>query len=559
MYEEYFGLKKKPFSIVPDPGYFFMSHGHREALAHLMYGITNEGGFVLLTGEVGAGKTTVCRRFLELLPEDVDVAFILNPKVTAEELLANICDEFRIAYPDDTASVKNFVTRINSYLLDLHEKGRKAVLIIEEAQNLKPEVLEQIRLLTNLETKQRKLLQMIMLGQPELRDMLAQPQFRQLSQRITARYHLGPLTKSETPAYVDYRLSVAGLARSRPFPPRTAKRLFQLTGGVPRLINVVCDRALLGAYVMGREQVDVKILARAAREVSGEKGFHARRSFPRAALVVTLFIALCVGFAGAYYAQKMWPSWRGALLARVERNDISGNPSEGAGETPPDWSGSSGGHMVSTNEDGLSCPPGLDGAKTREQAMGTLFREWRAVVDPKGADDFTAQARSQGLRVLSGVGSIGDLRYMNKPAVLGLKDEKGATYYGTLTSLKGDRAVVAIGEEAKTADIKELTRCWTGEYLLLWREPPGYKENVRLGETGPTVGWIEERLALAQGKALPANRVQRYDRHLEQQVKQFQTVNGMVPDGIVGPRTLVGLGGIVVGGDPSLSLEQGGR
>ena len=211
MYKEYFGLKENPFSIAPDPHYFYMSEGHREALAHLVYGINSDGGFVLLTGEVGTGKTTVCRCLLEQLPENTEIAFILNPKLTVEELLATVCHEFGIRYPEGDRSNRVLVSAIYEYLLHIPERGRRAILVIEEAQLLSLEVLEQVRLLTNLETSQRKLLQIILLGQPELREMLAQPHFRQLSQRVTARYHLGPLSKDETSAYVNHRLSVAGL------------------------------------------------------------------------------------------------------------------------------------------------------------------------------------------------------------------------------------------------------------------------------------------------------------------------------------------------------------
>lgn len=559
MYEEYFGLKKKPFSIVPDPGYFFMSLGHREALAHLMYGITNEGGFVLLTGEIGAGKTTVCRRFLELLPEDVEVAFILNPKVSAEELLATICDEFRIPYPDDTTSVKSYVTRINNYLLDLHEKGRKAVLIIEEAQNLKPDVLEQIRLLTNLETKQRKLLQMIMLGQPELRDMLLQPQFRQLSQRITARYHLGPLSKEETPAYVEYRLSVAGLVRSRPFPPRTARKLYRITGGVPRLINVVCDRALLGAYVRGKEQVDVKTLTEAAREISGEKGYRRGRLLPYAIAGASFLLLLAAAIAGASLFQRTWPPWHGALFAWTQKAGVRPLRNGTSGAASPDWSDNGRDGANSLTAGRLVRPPGADSAKTKDQALDALFREWHAAYDTKSTSNIEDQARVQGLRSLSAAGSIGDLRYMNKPAVLALKDAAGVLYYGLLTSLRGDRAAVTVGDETRTVDIGEITKWWSGDYVLLWREPPKYKENVRLGQTGPAVEWLEERLALVQGRPLPPEGAGSYDRRVEEQVKQFQLVNGMVPDGIVGPRTVIGLSGAVASGDPSLNSEKGGK
>src|SRR5512139_343324 len=263
MYYEHFGLKEPPFSIAPDPRYLYMSEQHREALAHLVYGITTEGGFVLLTGEVGTGKTTICRCLLEQLPADTDVAFVLNPKVSAQELLGSICDELGIRYPAGNASVKVFVDAINSYLLEAHAKARKTVLIIEEAQNLQPDVLEQVRLLTNLETNQKKLLQIVMIGQPELRDMLSTKQLRQLAQRVTARYHMGPLSKKEIAHYVSHRLAVAGSAKEV-FPPPTLGALRRLSGGIPRVINVICDRALLGAYAEGTEWVDRRTLVKAA-------------------------------------------------------------------------------------------------------------------------------------------------------------------------------------------------------------------------------------------------------------------------------------------------------
>ncbi|MBA4372360.1 MAG: hypothetical protein C0402_05810 [Thermodesulfovibrio sp.] len=268
MYKEYFGFRELPFSIAPDPRYLYMSDQHRDALAHLLYGINSDGAFILLTGEVGTGKTTVCRCLLEQMPPDCDIAFILNPKMTTVELLAAVCDEFRIAYPAGNTSLKVFVDAINAFLLDAHARGRRAVLILEEAQNLSPDLLEQIRLLTNLETNQRKLLQIIMLGQPELREMLAREDLRQLSQRITARYHLGPLSLSEVPAYIAHRLAVAGV-RGRLFPEPTIKKIFTLSNGIPRLINLICDRALLGTYAQGREDVDLPTLVKASQEVFG--------------------------------------------------------------------------------------------------------------------------------------------------------------------------------------------------------------------------------------------------------------------------------------------------
>ena len=269
MYKEYFGLKELPFSIAPDPRYLYMSEQHREALAHLVYGMNTDGGFVLLTGEVGTGKTTVCRCLLDQLPENIDIAFILNPKLSVDELLASICDELRIQYPPGNNSIKVFIDHINTYLLDAHARNRKTVLIIEEAQNLSTDVLEQIRLLTNLETNQQKLLHIIMLGQPELRDKLSRPELRQLSQRITARYHLGSLSRQETSEYVSHRLSVAGGHRTL-FPDSVMGKLHRLSNGIPRLVNLICDRALLGTYAQGKDRVDNATLVKAAREVTGK-------------------------------------------------------------------------------------------------------------------------------------------------------------------------------------------------------------------------------------------------------------------------------------------------
>lgn len=292
MYNEYFGFKESPFSIAPDPRYLFMSEQHREALAHLMYGLNSDGGFVLLTGEVGTGKTTVCRCLLEQVPDNFAIAFIFNPKLTVQELLATICDEFRIQYPEDTASIKVFIDLINAYLLDSHAKGRKAVLIIDEAQNLSADVLEQLRLLTNLETNQRKLLQIMLIGQPELRDKLSRPQLRQLSQRIIARYHLAALSQKDISAYVSHRLSVAGL-QDQLFTDSVLNRLYRLSGGVPRLINVLCDRALLGAYVQNNNQVNTSTLTKAAHEVLGKSRVKKPRYGKMAAWIIAslLFMA----------------------------------------------------------------------------------------------------------------------------------------------------------------------------------------------------------------------------------------------------------------------------
>jgi len=268
VYKKFFGITTKPFSIAPDPHFLYMSEGHREALAHLRYGL-NEGGFVLLTGEIGAGKTTVCRCLLEQAPAETNIAFILNPKLSSLELLATICDELGLDSPP-ASGLKALVDRLNSYLLAAHAQGQRTVLIIDEAQNLSYEVLEQIRLLTNLETNQQRLLQVILLGQPELQEILAQPELRQLAQRIAARHHLGPLTQGETVAYVLHRLTVAGMEPSV-FTKPAIDEIFLVSCGIPRMINLICDRALLGAFSKGVRRVDRTIARQAAEQVFGTK------------------------------------------------------------------------------------------------------------------------------------------------------------------------------------------------------------------------------------------------------------------------------------------------
>ncbi|MCL5021984.1 MAG: AAA family ATPase [Nitrospirae bacterium] len=536
MYKEYFGLKELPFSIVPDPRYLYMSEKHREALAHLIYGIKSDGAFVLLTGEVGTGKTTVCRCMLEKLPPDTDVAFILNPKMTVEELLAAFCDELHIRYPENNTSIKVFVDRINAYLLDSHAQGRKTVLIVEEAQNLTMDVLEQLRLLTNLETNQHKLLRIVLVGQPELQDKLGRQEMRQLAQRITARYHLGPLSKKELTEYVTHRLAVAGV-QTKLFPSPPMDALFRLSGGVPRLINVICDRALLGAYVQAEDRVSKATLARAAREVFGEcDGRRPRKKALGWALAAFLLVAAAALTATLYHRNlSAVPAKSAALIRQVA-----------APAPEPE------------KLDTLEWPADQPMDQSKDLAFETLFGVWGIPYQAQGHTSPCRQARPRGLGCLEARSSLSSLLVLNRPAVLKLFDNQGREFYATIMSSDEKTALLAVGAGMKKIALKEIGRHWLGDYLLLWRMPKEYTTEIRPGEKGPEVYWIEQRLALAEGREAPGEKRPVFDGELTKQVKQFQLVRGLTPDGVVGPQTIILMNNAIGTNEPSLTGKKGG-
>ncbi len=512
MYLDYFGFKETPFSIAPDPRYLYMSERHREALAHLVFGMRSEGGFVLLSGEVGTGKTTVCRCLLEQAPQEAEIAFVLNPKLTAVELLATLCDELRIPYPEGNASLKLFVDRINARLLENHARRRQTVLIIDEAQNLDPDVLEQIRLLTNLETNERKLLQVIMLGQPELREMLGRPELRQLAQRITARYHLEPLNASETAAYLKHRLAVAGVHRAI-FTPSAVRRIFRLTGGIPRRINVLCDRSLLGAYVQGKEKVDARTVSRAA-----EEAFEKTR--PRASLKwasAALLILTVAGVAFSFSSLRFFP-------AETSPPSLAAAPPQTIPFIPPDTPLS------------ITWPEEIATGGSAELAFETLFEQWNLPFEP-GADPCT-QAQQSGYACLSRRDGLDVVRRFDLPAVLTLKGDAEQTFFVTLVGLREETAIFRLGSETLSIPLKELQTRWSGEYTLLWRSPP-FTGVLAPGAQGSNVAWLAERLATIQGQERPQGEKDVLSGELLTRLRQFQFSRGIAPDGVAGPLTLV--------------------
>ncbi|MCX7149929.1 MAG: AAA family ATPase [Rhodocyclales bacterium] len=543
MYQSHFGLAEAPFTIAPNPRYLYMSQRHQEALAHLLYGLGGDGGFVLLTGEVGAGKTTICRCLLEQIPESCDVAYIFNPKLTAAELLSTICVEFHIDYPPGNTSIKVFIDCINAYLLDAHARGRSTVLIIDEAQNLSADVLEQMRLLTNLETNQRKLLQIILLGQPELAAMLDRPELRQLAQRIVARYHLGPLTRAEVAAYVGHRLEVSG-AKRQLFPASLMGTLYRLSGGVPRIINVLCDRALLGSYVQGKEQVSRATLTQAANEVLYRPARHSPSLLRPLLFVLILVTGGGVATAVQQYQERNSPAPAAPPLRVAAAPVALSAPAPQAAPKP----------AVALAET-LDWPAEQPRAQSRAMAYAALFRAWGARDQEQNS---CRQAEGLGLRCQTARGGLDEIRQLNRPAVLRLRDDRGLEFYATLTALDDRSASFALGTETVTVALSALAAQWSGYYTLLWRAPPALNDKLRSGERGPTVDWLAMQLARAQDRTaeVPADAV--FDETLVRRLKQFQLAQGLVPDSKLGPQTVMRLSGAGDEAAPKLAREAEG-
>ncbi|ROH87805.1 AAA family ATPase [Stagnimonas aquatica] len=571
MYTSFFNLREVPFSIAPDPAYLYMSPRHQEALGHLLYGTGQYGGFVQLTGEVGTGKTTIIRTLLAQKLQNVDVAMIHNPRQSEQEFVQSICDELGVRY-GERPSLKTLVDALNAYLLEQHAGGRRTVLIIDEAQQLAPEVLEQVRLLTNLETTKEKLLRIMLIGQPELAELLARQDLRQLAQRITARYHLTPLDALETGEYIAHRLQIAGGARDL-FSPAAMKAVHKHAGGVPRLVNVICDRALLGAYSQGLRQVTPEIVHKAAEEALGKPVAPPRRQrdwrlprlprLPRPSLRSLEIGLAAVGLLVAgLLLRQYWPSptpgvepapevaaEAGAVPA-AEPPVVVTAPAP-APETPPSVS-----QPTAISPAPASLPVAAPVTKPKPAAAAGVLERVQAASAPLsslmprlgklwdkefrvGNEKACRALHRYRLECLKGNGEWSDLSAMNAPAVLTLS-VGGELRYVLLRELSSERAVLLGSQGSGSFALSELDPLWTGEYLLLWKRET---DEISIGPEirGEPIQWLRQRLAERLKRSLGDPLDGRWDAELREAVQSFQTIHGIRPDGIAGARTLQAL------------------
>jgi general secretion pathway protein A len=594
LYAAYFNLREPPFSIAPDPSFLYLSAGHQEALGHLLYGTGQYGGFVQLTGEVGTGKTTIVRSLLAQKLDDVDVAMIHNPRQNELEFVASICDELGVKYPQAATSIKTLVDALNEHLLKVHAAGRRTVLIIDEAQNLAPGVLEQVRLLTNLETDKEKLLRIMLVGQPELATLLERADLRQLASRITARARLSPLLASDTERYIVHRLRVANGAADL-FTHAAIRRVHQYTQGIPRLINIVCDRALLGAYARGLRTVTPEVVNQAAAEALGleqRKPSWQRKLLqllPRrlpllyveaALAIATLIVAGVIALellghkpkaapaavpnaASPESAESVSPAASASSAAAVSAGSSSAIPTASTSSTPEP-------KAVATNAainaaSALSkTPVDVDIGALRATAqplpvvMSRLIGLWDDTLHINRGDNVCRALADSKLGCYRAEGDWDTLAAINRPAILTLQWPEGPEQYVLLRGLDDGHAVLETANGPLRLAIAEIGNLWTGEYLLLWRKeiddlviaPKSRNENVR---------WLRMRLAQVKGEKLTPPVSDRFDRGLVEAVRQFQTAHGLSGTGNVGVRTLMVLADLDRAvGTPTLNVSSAG-
>ncbi len=554
MYLQHFNFSSEPFSIAPDPRFLFLSARHEEALAHLLYGLREGGGFVALTGEVGTGKTTLCNCLMEQLPDSVNLALVLNPKLSSLELISTLCDELGIQYPENNTSIKIVVDALNHFLLDAHARGRRTIVLIDEAQNLNLDVLEQVRLLTNLETKQTKLLQIILVGQPELNDLLNDKELRQLSQRITGRYHLIALNFDETKGYVRHRIAKVD-GDTDLFSKGALRILYKRSRGIPRLVNTIADRSLLGAYSKNQHKVSAGLVNNAANEILNT----GRQSPWRAMLIGTVLSLTLVAFG--------WLAWQYFF-----NNEIRSPQAANSVETPAAKPlHKTAGAAMTVDTAPVVKTPVANAITKNPQALNTVqlnsnqpsqslllshvieqqaltlteaFSKLFAVYDLSYQGVNTASscdlAKQKGYVCLIDSANWRTLLQFDRPAIVELENAKGKKYHVVLKKVIDNQVQLDLGKFSDfTTELNQLVALWNGHYVLLSKIPVKGKYLLRQGDNGKNVVGLRELLASVDEDVMETPTPWFYDEKLARLVVKFQVDNGLVADGVVGPKTWV--------------------
>lgn len=555
MYHDFFGLKEPAFSIAVNPRYLFMSDQHREALAHLLYGIQN-GGFVMLTGEVGTGKTTIIRCLLEQLPPNTDMAIILNPMGSAPELLSTICDELGVGYIADELTVKNLTDALNQFLLDNHRKGRKTVLLIDEAQLLKVPVLEQIRLLTNLETTTQKLLQIMLVGQPELKKLLARPALRQLSQRITARFHLEALSLPETKAYIAHRLKIAGLPdHQRPFSDAMVKRIHAFSGGVPRLINVISERLLLGAYAQNHHHIDKQIFAAAVKEVAGTTTLEEEKLATTRTSWHALFVVALIGIMVAVWFlvpdEAPLPA-----VAQTASSELLAQSLSAVSQSSAPRQLASGSLSELRNQPKSPPIPAVVAMATRDLVAAQLALFGHAGItagDKKNPCLVVTDANY--VCEKARINSWDELKDINRPGLITLATPDKKWVYALMIGLSENYALLLENGVQKVVPWSEIASLWNGDLLYVWSRPQGFENSLQMGDKSDLVTWVAEQFATLDKQPAPLTR-QFFTERLQKRVELFQSTHNILPDGVINAQTLRRLNEVLGVDKPLVELDE---
>ncbi|QUM86617.1 ExeA family protein [Moritella sp. 28] len=528
MYTEFFHLKEMPFSIAPDPRFFFMSDRHKEALTHLTYGLQGAGGFVMLTGEVGTGKTTVSRALAEGLTNDTILGYIHNPAISELELLATLCDQFKLDYDNNELSLKVLFDLLHHYLLSNCQQHKSCVVMIDEAQLLSTKALEQLRLLTNLDVDHKKLLHIVLIGQPELQQKLKQPELRQLAQRITARYHLLPLTESELTSYVAYRLSIAS-GNPGLFNTKVLKRIYQHTAGIPRLVNLVCDKALYYAFKENANKITPQHVQEAVNAVVVTGTSKSKSS--KVGLFAGALAMVLIGFGLAGFQLGLFdrlidkaPTTQVVVVNdTADKNEVNKLVID---EVPPVMN-----EVISDK----ALLANINSARQSSAATQFLYKEWGYDIALNDATCRNAQYAK--LRCLQRQGNYAQLVQYNLPAVVRLLDNLGEDYYATLLSITSSGVELQLNNSHLLVSQAWFEKYWSGDFTLFWTAPSRFKNSLKQNDKGTLIRWLDRNVSAALGeKALSGTR---FDAILMKKVIRFQQQAGLTADGIVGPQTMM--------------------